>query len=64
MDQQQPNLQQIQPCVVIPMEAAGTAIATAASQLASFAAAFAFMYKYRETFDFQLKLSCFKIDKL
>ena len=49
--------------VVIPMEAAGTAIATAASQLASFAAAFAFMYKYRETFDFQLKLSYFKIDK-
>ena len=48
--------------VVIPMEAAGTAIATAASQLASFIAAFIYMYKRREQFDFELKLSYFKMD--
>lgn len=47
---------------VIPLEAAGTAIATAASQFGSFAAAFYFMCKKRDKFDFELKLSYFKID--
>jgi putative MATE family efflux protein len=46
----------------IPLEAAGTAIATAGSQLGAFAAAFCFMWKKREKFDFELKLSYFKID--
>ena len=49
--------------VVIPLEAAGTAIATAASQLASFIAAFIYMYKRREQFGFEMKLSYFKLDK-
>ena len=44
-------------------EAAGTAIATALSQLGSFAAAFWFMWKNREKFDFEPKLSYFKINK-
>lgn len=48
--------------VVIPMEAAGTAIATAASQYGSFIAAFCFMWKRRDKFDFELKLSYFKMD--
>ena len=47
---------------VFKMEAAGTAIATAGSQLGSFAAAFYFMWKKRDKFDFELKLSYFKID--
>ena len=49
--------------VVIPMEAAGTAIATAVSQLASLIAAFICMYQYREQIDFSLKPSYFKVDK-
>lgn len=49
--------------IVIPLEAAGTAIATAASQYGSFLAACWFMWKKREKFGFQLKLSYFKIDK-
>ena len=48
--------------VVIPMEAAGTAIATAASQYGSFIAAFYFLWKKRDKFDFELKLSYFKMD--
>lgn len=48
---------------VIPMEAAGTAIATAASQFGSFAAAFYFLWKRKEKFDFELNLRYFKIDK-
>ncbi|MBQ8073598.1 MAG: MATE family efflux transporter [Clostridia bacterium] len=48
---------------VIPMEAAGTAIATVAAELASFIAAFIYMYKRREQFGFELKLSYFKMDK-
>ena len=44
------------------LEAAGTAIATVASQFGSFAAAFYFMWKKKEQFDFELKLSYFKID--
>lgn len=47
--------------VVIPMEAAGTAIATAASQLASFLAALVFMLRHKEQFDFEIKLRYFKI---
>lgn len=49
--------------VVIPLEAAGTAIATAASQLGSFAAAALFMWKRKDKFGIELKLSYFKIDK-
>lgn len=48
--------------VFIPLEAAGTAIATAASQFGSFAAAFFFLWKKRDRFDFELKLSYFRID--
>lgn len=48
---------------VFGMEADGTAIATVASQLGSFLAAFYFMWKKRDQFDFELKLSYFKIDK-
>ncbi len=48
---------------VFHMEAAGTAIATAASQLGSFLAALYFLWKKREHFDFELKLSYFTIDK-
>lgn len=48
--------------VVLKMEAAGTALATIASQFGSFAAAFYFMYQKKEQFDFELKLSYFKVD--
>ncbi len=48
--------------VVIPMEAAGTAIATVMSQVGAFTAAFIFMWKYRQRFDFRLRLSYFRID--
>ncbi len=48
--------------VVFKMEAAGTALATIASQFGSFAAAFYFMYQKKEQFDFELKLSYFKVD--
>ena len=47
---------------VIPLSAAGTAIATVISQFASFAASFVYMYKRRETFDFELKLRYFNFD--
>lgn len=49
--------------VVFKMDAAGTAIATAASQFGSFAAAFYFLWKKRDKFDFELSFSYFKIDK-
>lgn len=45
------------------LEAAGTAIATVASQAGSFFAAFYFLWKKRDQFDFELKLSYFKMDK-
>lgn len=48
--------------VVIPLEAAGTAIATTASQFGSFGAAFYFLWKKRDKFDFELTLSYFKMD--
>lgn len=44
------------------MQAAGTAIATAASQAGSFIAAFIFMWSKRDRFDFELKPSYFKPD--
>lgn len=47
--------------VVIPMEAAGTAIATTASQLGSFAAAFYFLWKKRDKFDFEMKPNYFRL---
>lgn len=48
---------------VIPLSAAGTAIATVISQLASFIASFVYMNKHKETFDFEPKLSYFKCEK-
>lgn len=48
---------------VIPLEAAGTAIATVLSQIGSFAASFWYMYKNREKFDFEFKTSYFKMDR-
>ena len=49
--------------VVFRMNAAGTALATVIAQFASFAAAFVFMYRKREHFDFDFKLSSFKVYK-
>lgn len=46
---------------VIPLEAAGTAIATAASQFGSFAAAAVFLWKKRERFGLELSLRYFQI---
>lgn len=48
---------------VIPLEAAGTAIATVAAQIASFAAAFIYLYRHREHFSFELKLSSITVNK-
>jgi putative MATE family efflux protein len=47
--------------VVFKLEAAGTAIATVLSQIGSCLAAFWFMYKRKESFGFELKLSFLKI---
>ncbi len=44
------------------LEAAGTAVATILSQAGSFIAAFVFMYRNREKFDFELKLSYFRLE--
>ncbi len=49
--------------VVIPLEAAGTAIATVASQLASFIAAFVCMYKNKEAFGLEFNRTFFRIRK-
>lgn len=49
--------------VVFRLDAAGTALATVASQLASFVAAFIYMYRIRDAIGFQLKLSYFKMKK-
>lgn len=46
---------------VIPLEAAGTAIATVLSQVGAFATAFRYFYRRREQFGFSLKLSYFRI---
>ncbi len=48
---------------VIPLEAAGTAIATIAAQIASFIAAFAFLYKRREAFGVSFTRENMKIVK-
>ncbi len=45
------------------MGAAGTAIATILSQFGSFAAAFYYMLKHKEHFDFEMKLSYFKLNR-
>lgn len=47
---------------IFRLEAAGTAIATVASQIGAFIAAFYYMYKRKEKFDFEFKLSYFQID--
>ncbi|MCD7817505.1 MAG: MATE family efflux transporter [Lachnospiraceae bacterium] len=49
--------------VFFRMDVAGTAIATMLAQFGSFAAAFYFMYRNKEQFDFELKLSYFKMNK-
>ena len=49
--------------VVLKMEAAGTAWATIIAQFASFAAAFIFMYRNRDRFNFDFKLKSFAIRK-
>lgn len=48
--------------VVFHMDVTGTAIATVAAQILSCLAAFFYMYWYREQFDFEMKLSYFKLD--
>ena len=48
---------------IIDLQAAGTAIATSLSQLGAFAAAFHYMWKNHDKFDFELKASYFVIDK-
>ena len=45
------------------MEAAGTALATVLSQAGSFFAAFYYMFKHRDSFDFSLSFSFFRIKK-
>lgn len=49
--------------IVFRLDAAGTAIATVLSQIGSFVAAFYYMYKNKETFGFELRLSYFKVRK-
>lgn len=46
---------------VFRMGAAGTAVATVLSQLGSFGAAFYYMARHREHFEFEMKLSYFKM---
>ncbi|MBQ7895017.1 MAG: MATE family efflux transporter [Oscillospiraceae bacterium] len=46
---------------VIPLAAAGTAIATVLAQVASFIAALMFLYKNRDRFGFDFKLKSFKL---
>lgn len=46
---------------IIPLEAAGTAIATVAAQIASFVAAGAFLYKKKDQFQLDFSLKGFKI---
>ena len=48
---------------VIPLEAAGTAIATVMSQVGAFVAAAIFLWRHREKFGFSLSFSYFKIDR-
>lgn len=46
---------------VIPLEAAGTAIATVCSQIGACVAAFSFLHRNKEHFGFELKLSYFNL---
>lgn len=46
---------------VFKLEAAGTALATVLSQAGSFFAAFYYMYKHKDAFDFSLSFSFFRI---
>jgi len=48
---------------VFHLEAAGTAIATVLSQFGAFAAAFGYLYKNKEQFDFEFKPSYFRMEK-
>lgn len=48
--------------VVIPLEAAGTAIATVAAQFASFVAAAVFLYRKREQFELDFSLKSMRLD--
>ena len=48
---------------VFDLQAAGTAIATTLSQVGSFVAAFVFMYRHRDQFEFEAKLSYFLPNK-
>ncbi len=48
---------------VFDLSAAGTAIATVLSQIASFTASFMYMYRHKETFAFELRLSYFRCDR-
>ena len=48
---------------VIPLEAAGTAIATVAGQFASFVASAVFLWYHGHKFDFEMKLSGFSIHR-
>lgn len=47
---------------VFHMDAAGTAIATVLAPVGAFAASFAYMYRHKEQFDFELRLNYFKVD--
>lgn len=47
---------------VFHLSAAGTAIATVFSQAAAFTASFVYMYKRKETFEFEFKLAYFRCD--
>lgn len=49
--------------VVFDMQEVGTAIATIASQIGAFVAAFVYLYKRREQIGLELKLSYFRLDK-
>lgn len=48
--------------VLFDLQAAGTAIATTASQLGSFLAALRYLLKHKERFGFELRLSYMKVD--
>lgn len=49
---------------VIPLGAAGTAIATVASQIGAFIASFIYLYRRRESIGFRLKLSYFRMNRV
>ncbi len=48
--------------VIIPLSAAGTAIATVLSQAGAFFSSFYFMYKHKEKFDFSINIKYFRIN--